>query len=120
MDLGRFAAYLALACWIAVTAITVTTANEWSAQTNKMELLKIESDEHFSQVLDANPTSLEELKQLRSESKKSVSTTEKSVDAVLLGNLIRKRFWWEFASWMSLTIVTCALWSRLSVSRSQN
>jgi uncharacterized membrane protein YdfJ with MMPL/SSD domain len=124
MNLHRFLAYTVLACWIALTAVLVGTALQWSAA-NAMTEVKVqralnaqkEANARLASLpkrdLHAAPEDLKAIEEVQSANDRYVAKAEVASEAMsdaLNSELVeRKQFWWELGVWGCLTLLTSAL-----------
>lgn len=121
MHLHRFLAYVVLACWIALTAVTVGTALEWS-MANSMTEVRVQRALNAQKDADAGvATTLpgdvkgedDTPNQLLHDNERAIAKAEAASDA--MGDSLnyelaeRKQFWWELGVWGCLTLLASAL-----------
>lgn len=121
MNLHRFLAYVVLACWIGLTAVTVGTALEWSSASSMTEV-RVQRALNAQKDADAGvatplPGDLksddDEQNQLQRDSERAIAKAEAASAA--MGDSLnyelaeRKQFWWELAVWGCLTLLASAL-----------
>jgi len=124
MNLHRFLAYMVLACWIALTAVLVGTALQWSAA-NAMTEVKVqralnaqkEANARLASLpkrdLHAAPEDLKAIEEVQRANDRYVAKAETASEAMsdaLNSELVeRKQFWWELGVWGCLILLTSAL-----------
>jgi hypothetical protein len=124
MNLHRFLAYAVLACWIGLTAVTVGTALQWSAARTASEV-KIQRALTAQKEASASPPSqaqqdLPAAPEERAETAalqrnhdralfKAEDATDAMAEAINLEAVTRNQFWWEFAVWGGMTLLTSTL-----------
>lgn len=121
MNLHRFLAYVVLACWIGLTAVTVGTALEWSMASSMTEV-RVQRALNAQRAADAGiATPLpgdvksedDSSNQLQRDSERAIAKAEAASDA--MGDSLnyelaeRKQFWWELGVWGCLTLLASAL-----------
>jgi hypothetical protein len=124
MNLHRFLAYVVLACWIGLTAVTVGTALQWSAARGSSEVkiqraltaqkeASVSPPSQVEQDLPATPEERAENARLQRNHDRAIFKAEEAndavVDAISLEAVTRNQFWWEFAVWGGVTLLTSAL-----------
>ena len=125
MSLHRFLAYTVLGCWIALTAVTVGTALEWSAArsasqmkiqralTAQKEAATSPPPNRVQQDLVVAPEERAETAALQRNHDRAVfkadDASDAMSDAINLEVITRNQFWWEFAVWGGLTLLASAL-----------
>jgi hypothetical protein len=124
MNLLRFLAYAVLACWVGLTAVTVGTALQWSAarRASKVKIqraLTAQKEASASppsqaqQDLPATPEERAETAALQRNPDRALFNAEDAsdamADAINLEAVARNQFWWEFAVWGAVTLLTSAL-----------
>jgi hypothetical protein len=125
MNWHRFLAYVVLACWIGLTAVTVGTALQWSAArgdsqvkiqralTAQKEASDTPPPSQRQQELADTPAERAEIAARQRDHDHLVYKAEEASDAI--GNalnleaIVRNHFWWEVAVWGGLTLLTSAL-----------
>jgi len=118
-----------LACWIGLTAVTVGTALQWSAARGASEVKiqraltaqKVASaspPSHMQRDLHDTPEEREDIPALQHNYDRAVfkaeDASEAMADALNLEVVTRHQFWWEFAVWGGLTLLTSALFAERS------
>jgi hypothetical protein len=125
MSPHRFLAYAVLACWIALTAVMVGTALQWSAarsasQVKIQRALTAQKEASVSpppsqahRDLLVTPEEREETSALqRGHDRalfKAADASDAMSDAINLEVITRTEFWWEFGVWGGLTLLASAL-----------
>lgn len=124
MNPHRFLAYVVLACWIGLTAVTVGTALQWSAASSMTEVkvqraLNAQKDAGAGVAsttpgdLNAAPEDRDAMEQLQRNNDRAVAKAEAASDA--MGDALnfelaeRKQFWRELGVWGCLTLLASAL-----------
>lgn len=124
MSLHRFLAYTVLACWIAITAVVVGTALQWSSARAGSEI-KIERAREAQREADSNPGgTVQQYPVDTAEERNAVAEIQRNHDrlvlnaeaaseemgeAIHLEQIEQKHFWVEFAIWGGLTLLGSAL-----------
>jgi len=125
MSLHRFLAYAVLACWIALTAVMVGTALQWSAARSSSQV-KIQQalaaqkgasssppPDRAQRDLPATPEERDEIAALQRSHDRAVFRADDASDAmseaINLEVITRNQFWWEFGVWGGLTLLASAL-----------
>lgn len=121
MNLHRFLAYVVLACWIGLTAVTVGTALEWSSASSMTEV-RVQRAMNAQKDADAGvatplPGDLKDAPgvadQVQRDNDRAIAKAEAASDA--MGDSLnyelaeRKQFWWELGVWGCLTLLASAL-----------
>lgn len=83
MSIRRFFAYLALACWLVLTPVTLWTGQQWSEHATLVDVI--------------------------SQSSPADGSDAKAVQAFRIAETRRQEFWQEVAAWIAITIIGCAL-----------
>jgi hypothetical protein len=124
VNLHRFLAYIVVACWIGLTAVTVGTALQWSAASSMSEVkvqrafnaqkeASASSPSNTQQGLNLAPEDQEAMAQLQRSNDRYVAKAEAASeamgDALNLEKIERKQFWWELGVWGCLTLLGSAL-----------
>ena len=124
MNLHRFLAYIVVACWIGLTAVTVGTALQWSAASSMSEVkvqrafnaqkeASASSPSKTQQGLNLAPEDQEAMAQLQRSNDRYVAKAEAASeamgDALNLEKIERNQFWWELGVWGCLTLLGSAL-----------
>lgn len=124
MNLHRFLAYVVLACWIGMTAVTVGTALQWSAAGAMTEVkvqraLNAQKDASAGVVstgpgdLKADPDDPDAMAQLQRANDRAIAkagaASEAMGDALNFEQAERKQFWRELGVWGCLTLLASAL-----------
>ncbi|MGH9743532.1 MAG: hypothetical protein ACRD51_14400 [Candidatus Acidiferrum sp.] len=122
MNLHRFLAYVVLACWIGLTAVTVGTALQWSAASATSEVrvqraLDAQKDASASAMSNTQqdvtdlPDDQKAPDQITSDRAlaKAEAASEAMGDALNFEQEERKQFWWELGVWGCLTLLASAL-----------
>ncbi len=129
VSLHRFLAYIVLACWIGLTAVTVGTALQWSASAALAEVkvkralnAQKEASANLANIpkrdLDAAPEDRNALEELQRNNDRYVAKAETASEA--MGDALnselaeRKQFWWELGVWGCLTLLASALFAERS------
>lgn len=84
MSTRRFFAYLAVACWLVLTPITLWTGQQWTQHATLVQVMSQSSD-----LTDGS--------------------NAKVVATFRIAEMRRQEFWREAAAWIALTIIGCAL-----------
>ena len=125
MNFHRFLAYTVLACWIGVTAVVVGTALQWSAARGATEV-KIQRALNAQKEASADVVgdSSRDAKSARDDVDASSPAVQRNHDrlvwragdasedmaeAITSEKIVQRQFWWEFAVWGGLTLLTSAL-----------
>lgn len=124
MSVHRFLAYTVLACWIAITAVVVGTALQWSTARATSEIkieraqdAQREAGSYEAIVAQRLPTDTAEEREAATEAQrnqdrlvlKAETASEEMADAIHLERIAQRRFWLEFAVWGGLTLLGSAL-----------
>ncbi len=124
MNLHRFLAYVVLACWIGLTAVTVATAVQWSVA-SYMADVKVQralnaQKEASGGAANAAPDdvgggqdSSDATDQLQRDNQRALAraqaASEAMADELNFEVAERKQFWWELGVWGCLTLLASAL-----------
>jgi hypothetical protein len=126
VSLHRFLAYIVLACWIGLTAVTVGTALQWSAADALTEVTakraldaQKEASASLANIpkrdLNAAPEDRNALEELQRNNDRYAAKAEAASEAMgdsLNSELVeRKQFWWELGVWGCLTLLASALFA---------
>lgn len=132
VSLHRFLAYAVLACWIALTAVMVGTALQWSASRSASQVkipraLTAQKEASVSpppsqaqRDLLVAPEEREETSALQRSHDRAVfkagDASDAMSDAINLEVITRNQFWWEFGVWGGLTLLASALLAERSTA----
>ena len=124
MNFHRFLAYTVLAVWIGFTAVVVGTALEWSAHRGATEVkiqraLNAQKEASADVVTDSD----RDPKSRRGEADglaaaqrnhdrlvwRAADASEDMAETISAEKIVQRQFWWEFAVWGGLTLLTSAL-----------
>jgi hypothetical protein len=124
MNFHRFLAYTVLACWIGLTAVVVGTALQWSAARGATEVkiqraLNAQKEATADTVSDAARDSKagREDDDVSSADQRAhdrlvwraADASEEMAEAITSEKIVQRQFWWEFAVWGGLTLLSGAL-----------
>ena len=124
MNLHRFLAYVVLACWIGLTAVTVGTAVQWSVASSmadvKVQRALNAQKEASGGAANAAPDdvgggqdSSDATDQLQRDNQRALAraqaASEAMADELNFEVAERKQFWWELGVWGCLTLLASAL-----------
>lgn len=124
MNFHRFLAYIVLAVWIGLTAVVVGTALQWSADRGATEVkiqraLNAQKEASADIVSDSgrdSKSSHEEANTLAAALRnhdrlvwRAGDASEDMAEAISAEKIVQRQFWWEFAVWGGLTLLTSAL-----------
>lgn len=124
MNLHRFLAYVVLACWIGLTAVTVATAVQWSVASSmadvKVQRALNAQKEASGGAANAAPDdvgggqdSSDATDQLQRDNQRALAraqaASEAMADELNFEVAERKQFWWELGVWGCLTLLASAL-----------
>jgi uncharacterized membrane protein (DUF106 family) len=111
MDLRKFFAYFTLAIWIAFTAVTVNSANEWLLSKSKLVELQESLDWIVKQVDAIKGNDPDALQRLNRAQKDLASTQTALLTEIGRENVHKKAFESEVWWWLVLTLLVSALWA---------
>lgn len=124
MSVLRFLMYTVLACWVAVTAVVVTTAVQWfnaraTAEVKLQGALNAQKEANDNSVSDPwqDPGDTPQEQQAAAEMRrnhnrlvlKSESANEEMSEALHLEQIERRYFWMQIVVWGGLTLLGSAL-----------
>jgi len=124
VNLHRFLAYVVLACWIGLTAVTVATAVQWSVASSmadvKVQRALNAQKEASGGAANAAPDdvgggqdSSDATDQLQRDNQRALAraqaASEAMADELNFEVAERKQFWWELGVWGCLTLLASAL-----------
>ncbi len=111
MDIRRFVAYLALAVWLAFTAVLVNSANEWRSSKMRISELTGKLDSIAKEIDWVKKNDVESIQILNRAQKDIASTQTALLDGIDHERIRRTNFEAEGSWWLGLSVLTAALWA---------